>query len=220
VLIPFGAILTRFGEILTPFGEVPTPFGLVPHPAPDISVREIIAGFRELLPSLREVLSRLAGLLPRLVEVVQRLAELGGGSVIAHFHANSPLFKGLTCACLVATLSDSLPAFLPARRNRFREVCHLTAVKRQPLDDTTAQTKPPEASKQAVRRWQMTVSKRAHVRENQPVTAGRCPAAGTGPRMRKGANTLSEVDMTHWPGSLRLLADIDDPRLPKIVKAA
>ena len=49
-----------------------------------------------------------------------------------------------------------------------------------------------------------------------------CPQSSwpTGPRMRKGANTLTEVDMTHWPGSLRLLADIDDPRLPKIAKAA
>jgi hypothetical protein len=49
-----------------------------------------------------------------------------------------------------------------------------------------------------------------------------CPPSSwpTGPRMRKGANTLTEVDMTHWPGSLQLLADIDDPRLPKIAKAA
>ena len=38
--------------------------------------------------------------------------------------------------------------------------------------------------------------------------------------MRKGANTLTEVEMTHWPGSLRLLADMGDPRLPKIVRAA
>jgi hypothetical protein len=42
----------------------------------------------------------------------------------------------------------------------------------------------------------------------------------TGPRPRKGDNTLTEVDMTHWPASLRTLALADDPRLPKIVKAA
>jgi hypothetical protein len=40
----------------------------------------------------------------------------------------------------------------------------------------------------------------------------------TGPRTREG--TLTEVDMTHWPGSLRALASVNDPRLPKIVKAA
>jgi hypothetical protein len=34
----------------------------------------------------------------------------------------------------------------------------------------------------------------------------------TGPRTRKG--TLSEVEMTHWPQSIRMLAEIDrDPRL-------
>jgi hypothetical protein len=42
----------------------------------------------------------------------------------------------------------------------------------------------------------------------------------TGPRPRKGDNTLTEVDMTHWPESLRTLALADDPRLPKIAKAA
>jgi hypothetical protein len=40
----------------------------------------------------------------------------------------------------------------------------------------------------------------------------------TGPRTRK--NTLTEVDLTHWPQSLRLLTWHDDPRLPKFVKAA
>jgi hypothetical protein len=49
-----------------------------------------------------------------------------------------------------------------------------------------------------------------------------CPQSSwpTGPRMRKGANTLTEVDMTHWPGSLRELTHTGDPRLPKIVDAA
>jgi hypothetical protein len=49
-----------------------------------------------------------------------------------------------------------------------------------------------------------------------------CPPSSwpTGPRARKGANTLTEVDMTHWPESLRRLANAGDPRLPKIVKAA
>ena len=42
----------------------------------------------------------------------------------------------------------------------------------------------------------------------------------TGPRPRKGANTLSEVEMTHWPKSLRVLAKEEDPRLPKTMKAA
>ena len=40
----------------------------------------------------------------------------------------------------------------------------------------------------------------------------------TGPRTRKG--TLTEVQMTHWPQSLRALAQADDPRLLKIAKAA
>jgi hypothetical protein len=49
-----------------------------------------------------------------------------------------------------------------------------------------------------------------------------CPQSSwpTGPRPRKGTNPLTEVDMTHWPDSLRLLAADDDPRLPKIAKAA
>lgn len=49
-----------------------------------------------------------------------------------------------------------------------------------------------------------------------------CPRSSwpTGPRMRKGENTLTEVQMTHWPESLQTLAWMDDPRLPKIVKAA
>jgi hypothetical protein len=43
-----------------------------------------------------------------------------------------------------------------------------------------------------------------------------CPQSSwpTGPRTRAG--TLTEVEMTHWPMSLRLLADGDDPRLPKM----
>jgi hypothetical protein len=43
-----------------------------------------------------------------------------------------------------------------------------------------------------------------------------CPRASwpTGPRTREG--TLTEVEMTHWPGSLRLLAKMGDPRLPKV----
>jgi hypothetical protein len=40
----------------------------------------------------------------------------------------------------------------------------------------------------------------------------------TGPRTRKG--TLTEVEMTHWPDSLRMLAMMDDPRLANITKAA
>jgi hypothetical protein len=40
----------------------------------------------------------------------------------------------------------------------------------------------------------------------------------TGPRTRTG--TLTEVDMTHWPHSLRELAEANDPRLRKIAKAA
>jgi hypothetical protein len=49
-----------------------------------------------------------------------------------------------------------------------------------------------------------------------------CPHASwpTGPRPRKGSNTLTEVEMTHWPESLRLLAMENDPRLPKIAEAA
>ena len=40
----------------------------------------------------------------------------------------------------------------------------------------------------------------------------------TGPRTREG--TLTEVHLTHWPEMLRMLALENDPRLPKIVKAA
>jgi hypothetical protein len=40
----------------------------------------------------------------------------------------------------------------------------------------------------------------------------------TGPRTRKG--TLTEVEATHWPESFRMLVESDDPRLPKISKAA
>jgi hypothetical protein len=40
----------------------------------------------------------------------------------------------------------------------------------------------------------------------------------TGPRTPKG--TLTEVEMTHWPGSLRALAMENDPRLPKVAAAA
>jgi hypothetical protein len=49
-----------------------------------------------------------------------------------------------------------------------------------------------------------------------------CPRSSwpTGPRPRKGSNTLTEVEMTHWPTLLRLLAMEDDPRLPKVAKAA
>jgi hypothetical protein len=36
----------------------------------------------------------------------------------------------------------------------------------------------------------------------------------TGGRTRKG--TLNEVQLTHWPSSLRLLADMHDPRLPPV----
>ena len=45
-----------------------------------------------------------------------------------------------------------------------------------------------------------------------------CPPSSwpTGPRTRAG--TLTEVDMTHWPGSLRALAG--DPRLTATVDAA
>ena len=39
----------------------------------------------------------------------------------------------------------------------------------------------------------------------------------TGPRTRKG--TLTEVDLTHWPPSLRTLAEANDPRLPKVSSA-
>lgn len=38
----------------------------------------------------------------------------------------------------------------------------------------------------------------------------------TGPRTRAG--TLTEVDLTHWPGSLRALAEAGDQRLPPISK--
>jgi hypothetical protein len=40
----------------------------------------------------------------------------------------------------------------------------------------------------------------------------------TGPRARNG--TLTEVEMTHWPESLRALVFENDPRLPKTAKAA
>jgi hypothetical protein len=40
----------------------------------------------------------------------------------------------------------------------------------------------------------------------------------TGPRTRK--STLTEVEMTHWPHSLRELATANDPRLRRIAKAA
>jgi hypothetical protein len=39
----------------------------------------------------------------------------------------------------------------------------------------------------------------------------------TGPRTREG--TLTEVEMTHWPSSLRMLAQSNDPRLPRIKPA-
>ena len=42
----------------------------------------------------------------------------------------------------------------------------------------------------------------------------------TGPRPRKGTNPLTEVEVTHWPNSMRELAMANDPRLPKIAKAA
>jgi hypothetical protein len=125
-LIPFGAILMRFVEMMTPFGEVVTPVGLVLHPAPDVSLREILAGLCELLLRVCEVLLPLVGLPIRIGEVVPRLGELGGGSVIAYSvqHADSPLSRG-ACACLVPTLLGSLPAFVPARRNKFCEVCEV-----------------------------------------------------------------------------------------------
>jgi hypothetical protein len=49
-----------------------------------------------------------------------------------------------------------------------------------------------------------------------------CPRSSwpTGPRMRKGETTLTEVDMTHWPTSLRALSLVDDVRLPKTTRAA
>ena len=49
-----------------------------------------------------------------------------------------------------------------------------------------------------------------------------CPRSSwpTGPRARKGSNTLTEVEMTHWPTSLRLLVDENDARLPKVARAA
>ena len=37
-----------------------------------------------------------------------------------------------------------------------------------------------------------------------------------GPRSRKDQGRLTEVDMTHWPNSLRELATMSDPRLPKV----
>ena len=47
-----------------------------------------------------------------------------------------------------------------------------------------------------------------------------CPRSSwpTGPRTRAG--TLTEVEMTHWPGSLRALALENDSRLPEAEKAA
>jgi hypothetical protein len=47
-----------------------------------------------------------------------------------------------------------------------------------------------------------------------------CPRSSwpTGPRTRQG--TLTEVEMTHWPRSLRWLAMESDPRLRKVAKAA
>ena|SRR5438094_4802909 len=38
------------------------------------------------------------------------------------------------------------------------------------------------------------------------------------PSTRKG--TLTEVEMTHWPETLRALAEADDPRLPKTAEVA
>ena len=38
----------------------------------------------------------------------------------------------------------------------------------------------------------------------------------TGPRTREG--TLTEVEMCHWPNSLRALAEAGDPRLLKALK--
>jgi hypothetical protein len=35
-----------------------------------------------------------------------------------------------------------------------------------------------------------------------------------GPRSRKDQGKLTEVEMTHWPASLRMLAEEGDPRLP------
>jgi hypothetical protein len=40
-----------------------------------------------------------------------------------------------------------------------------------------------------------------------------------GPRPKKGTNPLTEVEGTHWPGSFRELAMMDDPRLPKCTSA-
>jgi hypothetical protein len=47
-----------------------------------------------------------------------------------------------------------------------------------------------------------------------------CPRSSwpTGPRTKPG--TLTEVEMTHWPESLRALVHANDPRLPKITAAA
>lgn len=49
-----------------------------------------------------------------------------------------------------------------------------------------------------------------------------CPRSSwpTGPRPRKGSNTLTEVQMTHWPAALRLLVYENDERLPKVARAA
>lgn len=38
----------------------------------------------------------------------------------------------------------------------------------------------------------------------------------TGPRSRKEQGKLTEVELTHWPASLRVLALENDPRLPKV----
>jgi hypothetical protein len=38
----------------------------------------------------------------------------------------------------------------------------------------------------------------------------------TGPRPRKGAQTLSEVQATRWPRSFRHLAEEGDSRLPRV----
>ena len=85
-------------DTLTTFGDLATAIGLVHHPAPDISVREIIAGFRELLPRLCEVPSRLVGLLPRLADedppcarlAAEALSSITGLDVTAPAYAAPP----------------------------------------------------------------------------------------------------------------------------------
>jgi hypothetical protein len=37
----------------------------------------------------------------------------------------------------------------------------------------------------------------------------------TGPRPKKGSNTLTEPQATHWPGTFRELIMMEDPRLPR-----